>query len=412
MMSASASCFAVGSDRPWIYTSHVTWRKCVKLLVVSHACATPSNQSFFEDVEALAGWSVTLVLPESWKTEYAERTSERWAGFQGEFCPVPVWKSGNIPLHAYRTFFVNLLRRTRPDAIYVHHEPYGLATAQVYLANRLLNRVPIGFYAAQNMEKVYPIPFRWTEQLVLRESAFCFPVTQSALEVLHAKGFHGRAEVLPLAVDRNLYFPQPQQAAAIRQRLGIRESEPVIGYLGRLVEEKGLVTLVHALKLIEAHSWRCVLVGNGPLEAQLRSELLSLGLAERVIFPGYVPHTEAAAWLSMFDILALPSETRTNWKEQFGRVIVEANACGTPVVGTQCGEIPTVLRHTGGGLIVAEANPEEFASALQTLLLDPGQRQALAESGRNTVREQYDQHYLVSRFVATIQNGLGQTASP
>lgn len=374
----------------------------MKLLVVSHACATPLNQSFFADVEQVTGWSLSLVLPTTWKTEYNERRAERWPAYQGAFHAIPVWKSGSIPLHAYRTPFLGLLRAEKPDAIYIQHEPYGVATAQIYLANRLTGKVPIGFYAAQNILKQYPVPFRWTEAMVRKDSSFCFPVTNEARDVLRAKGFRCDAEVLPLAVDSTLYQPKPEAAQAIRKQLGIAADEPVIGYLGRLVPEKGLMTLVAALARIQHLRWRCVLVGSGPLEGTLRAAIAAAGLEHRVVLPGYVAHTEAPNWMSMFDVLALPSETQANWKEQFGRVIVEANACGTPVVGTRCGEIPNVIGHTGGGVVVPEANPEELAAALQQLVEQPSLREELGDRGRAVVAREYDQRFLATRFAETI----------
>lgn len=378
----------------------------MKLLVVSHACATPLNQSFFADVEEVSDWDISLVLPATWKTEYSDRKAERWPTFRGGFYPLPVWKSGHIPLHLYKSFFAKTLWETRPDAIYVQHEPYGVATAQVYLANRLSRHVPIGFYAAQNISKIYPPPFRWTETMVLRDSSFCFPVTREALEVLRQKGYRGDAEVLPLAVNSELYHPMSDAADALRQLNSIGAQELVIGYLGRFVPEKGLLTLIKALKHIEVLPWRCVLVGNGPVEPQIRAAVAELGLTDRILFPGYVPHTDAPAWLSMFDVLALPSETQANWKEQFGRVIVEANACGTPVVGTRCGEIPIIIGHTGGGVIVAESSPEEFANALASLITNPSHVAELASQGQMVVRREYDQRFLATRFAAAISRHL------
>jgi glycosyltransferase involved in cell wall biosynthesis len=386
----------------------------LKLLIVSHACATPLNQGFFSDVEEVTGWKLSLILPETWKTEYIERQAEKWPALAGDFHPTPVWKSGNIPLHVYRNTFLGLLKKFEPNAIYVQHEPYGAATAQIYLANKLSKRVPIGFYAAQNIFKNYPFPFRFTEKMILRESSFCFPVTNEALQVLRAKGYSGDAEVLPLAVDSSLYRPMDDTASRLRKELGIGLEEPIIGYLGRFVPEKGLLTLVKALKLVESLPWRCVLVGSGPLEAEIRSAIVQAGLTDRVIFPGYIAHTDAPTWLSMFDLLTLPSETHGNWKEQFGRVIVEANACGTPVVGTMCGEIPTVINHTGGGLVVPECSPEDFASALEQLIRDPVKRAELGRRGRVVASREYDQHFLATRFAEVISRNVkaGATSAP
>ena len=350
---------------------------------------------------------MSLIVPATWDSEYeANLQVSRWPDFTGEIRSIPVWKPGNIPLHAYKSSFLGELRRAKPDAIYVHHEPYGLATAQVYLANRLTTRCPIGFYAAQNIYKTYPAPFRWFEAKVLQQSDFCFPVTQGALDVLHQKGYEGVAEVLPLAIDRGTYYRRTEQAAALRASLGIAPEEFVVGYLGRLVEEKGLKSLIDAVSGLKGLPWRCVLVGTGGYEKELREQIAQLGIEGKVIFAGYVPHEQAPDWLSLFDVLVLASEARPSWKEQFGRVIVEANACGTPVIGTESGEIGNVLRMTNGGIVVPEADTVALRDALMTLLPDPAYRALLARAGLAVVRDFYDQTNLAGRFAAVIRDAV------
>lgn len=381
----------------------------LKLLVVSHACATPVNQAFFAEVAAQTGWSVDLVIPSSWVSEYnSDLKASRWKDFKGAIHAIPVWKAGNIPLHVYRQTMVSLIRRIRPDVIYVHHEPYGLATLQIYLANKMVDDCPIGFYGAQNIQKRYPIPFRWFESYVLRKSSFCFPVTDGALEVVRQKGYRGIAEVLPLALDREVYHPYPDWADAKRRELGIEKDEFIFGYLGRLVEEKGLDNVLRATAALRGKQWRLVLVGSGPMEAELRVRASELGISEHIYFAGFVPHEEAPKWLSMFDVLVLASETRPNWKEQFGRVILEANACEAAVIGTESGEIGNVLRSTGGGLIVPERNPGKLGNAMLELLEDRNRTRQLALKGARVVREKYDQPYLASRFIATLRDACDQ----
>ena len=384
----------------------------MKLLVVSHACVTPINQRFYADVGELTKWEMTLVLPSTWSTSYeSHMRAERSERFTGSFRPVPVWKAGNVPLHLYKNAMTGILREVRPDAIYMHHEPYGAATFQLCLANSVRGNVPIGFYAAQNIEKKYPPPFRWIEQHVYARSGFAFPCSVGALDVLRRKGYKGTAEVLPLPVELNLYKPMPEWAAATRAERGIGADEFVIGYLGRLVEEKGLKTLLRALAAgLPAQGWRCVLVGGGPLEAELRQLAAELGIADRILFTGFVPHEQAAGWYSLFDVFVLPSETRPSWKEQFGRVIIEANACETAVIGTESGEIGNVLRSTGGGLIVPEANHQELGRAILALMSNPAQRRELAVKGAQVVRKQYNQTHLAGRFAAVIENAVQNRA--
>ena len=379
----------------------------MKLLVVSHACTTPVNQGFYATVAEETGWDISLVVPETWINQYnATPKVERWPAFKGGIRSVPVWNSGSIPLHLYKSPMVGILREERPDAIYVHHEPYGLATSQVFLANKFVGQRPIGFYTAQNIYKTYPMPVPLLERYVEKTAAFCFPVTDGALEVLRRKGYEGKATVLPLPLDKEVYHPNAAGAAKWRADLAISPDTFVLGYVGRLVQEKGLATLFHAATALKGTDWRCVLAGSGPDEAHLRSLVATLGLQDNVIFTGFIPHAEAPALLAMFDVLVLPSETRPNWKEQFGRVIIEANACGTAVIGTESGEIGNVIRKTGGGIIVPEAN---IAALKQAILKLAGNKELVRELGQRgaaAVAESYDQSKLALEFAATISASL------
>ena len=379
----------------------------MKLLVVSHACTTPVNQGFYATVSEETGWDITLVVPETWTNQYNTTPNvQRWPAFKGTIRSIPVWNSGSIPLHIYKSPMTGVLREERPDAIYVHHEPYGLATSQVFLANAFVDKRPIGFYTAQNIYKSYPVPVPWFERYVERTAAFCFPVTDGALEVLRRKGYEGKATVLPLPLDKEVYHPDPSGAAKWRADLSIPADAFVLGYVGRLVQEKGLATLFHAATALVGTNWRCVLAGSGPDEAHLRSLVATLGLQDHVIFTGFVPHAEAPSLLAMFDVLVLPSETRPNWKEQFGRVIIEANACGTAVIGSESGEIGNVIRKTGGGIIVPEANIAALKQAILKLAKNPEMVHEFGERGAAAVAESYDQSKLALEFASTISASL------
>jgi glycosyltransferase involved in cell wall biosynthesis len=383
----------------------------VKLLVISHACVTSINQQFFAEVESQTGWDLILVTPSNWKTEYGKQSnSERWPEYQGELINIPVWKSGSIPLHTYQALFISLLKETQPDVIYVHHEPYAIATAQIYLANAVSSKAKIGFYSAQNIFKTYPIPFRQLEQWVLQSSQFAFPISYSVENVLKAKNCQAKCCVLPLGIDPNIYFPQTGYTQLSTQwHSGI--DEVTIGFLGRIVPEKGLKTLLLALHQIKHISWKLVMAGSGSYESDMKGLAKELGLGDRVLFLGYIPHPEAPQYLSAFDILVLPSETQPNWKEQFGRVIIEAMACGTPVIGSDSGEIPYLIKATGGGLIFPEGQPSHLASCLKQLISDQNLRALLATQGQKVVLEQYTVSSIVQRFTQTIEQCISSKSS-
>jgi len=167
-----------------------------------------------------------------------------------------------------------------------------------------------------------------------------------------------------------------------------------------------LATTLRAMGAIRDRNWRFVLVGSGPYQQTLISLATSLGIEDRLVFVGFVPHEDAAGWLSLFDALILASESRPNWKEQFGRVIVEANACGTPVIGTESGEIGNVLRETSGGLIVPEADPVALSGAMLQLLESPDLAVQLGSEGAANVRDKFDQQTLAGEFIRTLESAM------
>lgn len=378
----------------------------MKLLIVSHPCVTPINQQFYAEVERQTGWELTIVTPSNWKNEYGKRLSpERWSEYRGGLLSIPVWKSGNIPLHIYRSVFIGLLQQLKPDFIYLNHEPYAVATGQIYLANRLSIKKPIGFFTWQNIFKSYPFPFRQMEQWVLKESSLAFPGSKSAEEVIRKKGYQGISVILPSGVDLDIYFPR-LEAQELKSKLRQGENEILIGYLGRIVEEKGLKTLLIALKQIQHLPWRLIVVGSGSYETEFDAIAQNLQLTERISRLGYIPHTEAPLYLSAFDLLVLPSETRPNWKEQFGRVTIEAIACGTPVLGSNSGEIPHLIQATGGGVTFPEAQPEALAEQLKQLIINPSLRSQLVETGRQVVQSNYTNASLAQRFAEAIEKAI------
>jgi glycosyltransferase involved in cell wall biosynthesis len=374
----------------------------MKLLVVSFSCITPVNQGFFAAVEDQTGWDITIVSASTWKSDLSTIDElERWPEFEGRLIPVPVWLSGNIPLHVYRSTFFPIFRDVEPDVIYVHHEAYGLATAQVYFANWLWKQKPIGFYSCQNIVKRYPIPFRFFEQFVYRQSDFSFPITEAVLDVLRQKGYEGPADVLPLGIDTSLYHPKTPLPA---DELGAEPDEVTIGYVGRIVESKGLSTLLRALGRIPDLPWRLVMIGDGPYKDDFQRLAASLNIKDRISHLGYVPHPDVPRYLSSLDVLVLPSETQPNWKEQFGRVVIEAMACGTPVIGSDSGEIPNLIRTTGGGLVFPESDVSTLAAHLKTLILDPQERQRLATDGQQIASQQFALSSLANQFAETVSD--------
>ena len=118
-----------------------------------------------------------------------------------------------------------------------------------------------------------------------------------------------------------------------------------------------------------------------------------------------MPSAKIPAFLHEMDVVVVPSRTRPNWKEQFGRVIVEAMSCGVPVVGSDSGEIPNVIGDAG--LTFAEGDVAALAMQLGKLLNDPSLRSGLSEAGRQRVLALYTQRQIAAQTVELYREVIG-----
>jgi len=200
--------------------------------------------------------------------------------------------------------------------------------------------------------------------------------------VLRAKGFRGAVSVVPqFGVDPDVFAPGPREPHVV--------DKFVIGFAGGLVPEKGIETLLQAMARSWRDGWEVRLAGAGADRDRLRELATSLGLGDAVRFVGRISSTEMPEFYRSLDVLVLPSRTRSNWKEQFGRVLVEAMACGVPVIGSESGEIPGVIGEAG--LLFAEGDAQALSEQLVRLDRDDGLRAELARRGRDRVIASYTQ---------------------
>lgn len=373
----------------------------MRLSVVSHSCVIDTNQAMFAAMEAL-GVTLQLIVPAQWRGDLAGQLAppQRWEGLEAPLTPVPVAMPGRVPLHAYTRSLARHFYLFQPDAIYVENESYAVSTFQTALANRLSVRRPLLFRNNQNLFKRYPPPFGLAERFVLGQAACANVVNEEAGRVLRDKGFKGRVAYLPYGVDPDFYHPH--DARALRETLGLKGT--VFGYAGRLVEEKGIRLLLEAFKRFHLEEDVALLViGDGPLRAHVEAVFATPPFAGRARLLPVVPHREMPLHLSAMHALLLPSLTRPRWKEQFGRVIIEAMACGVPVIGSDSGEIPHLVARLGGGLVAPEGDADALFAAMQRLREAPELYDTLRERGRREVEEQYAYSALAYRFVQLLE---------
>jgi glycosyltransferase involved in cell wall biosynthesis len=341
----------------------------MRVLMLSKACIVGIYQRKLEYI-AQHGINLRVLVPPSWRDERGEQALERVYTQGYELCAIPIRRNGDFHTHYYPTLGREI-RAFQPDIVHIDEEPYNLATWQaLFFARR--NRAKILFFSWQNITRHYPPPFSWGEKWVLNNSDYALMGTDSAGEVWREKGYTGNMAVIPqFGTDETLFTPTPQPSRPF-----------TIGFIGRMVEEKGVWVLLEALRHLQG-DWRCRLAGGGTLRDTLQNAVREMGLVERVAFIPQMPSTEIAQEYAQLDVLVLPSLTRPNWKEQFGRVLIEAMACEIPVVGSDSGAIPDVMGD--GGIITPENNALALCEALQHLMNNPQERARLGKQGRARV---------------------------
>lgn len=357
----------------------------MRILYVSKALVVGTYQRKMEEMARMSSVDLHVAVPPSWRDERGEQQLEltHLDGYQ--LWRLPLLFNGSFHFHLYPGLG-RLLDRVRPDILHMDEEPYNLATAHAaWLAAR--RRLPFVFFTWQNLMRHYPPPFAWFETFVGARTAYAIAGNRDAVAVLRAKGYRGPVTVIPqFGIDPELFRP-----------VDACEDRPfTIGYAGRFVKEKGLTVLFDALaELPETDAWRFVARGSGPLRDVLLTRARALGIADRVVLSPALPSTEMPAFYHSLDVLVLPSLTRPNWMEQFGRVLIEAMACGVPVIGSDSGEIPHVVGDAG--VIVPEGDIAALCTVLVRLMRRPADRAALASAGRRRAVAHFTQAQVAHR---------------
>ena len=367
-----------------------------RLLTIGHSYVVGLNRRLAHEL-AVAGageWEVTAVAPRALEGDLRRITLESLEGERCRLIPLPMAMQRVAHLRHYRR--LQPIMRERWDVVHCWEEPYVAAGWQV------ARSVPPGarfvFATFQNIAKRYPPPLSWMERAVTRRADGWIPFGWTAREALsHRAGYAGcPARVIPPGVDLQVFRADPEAGARIRAELGWDDGAPVVGFLGRFVPEKGVALLLEVLESLRS-PWRALFVGGGPLgPSLLRPFQRRHPSAVRVV--EQVRHDQVPAYLNAMDVLCAPSETTPRWREQFGRMLIEAMACGVCVAGSDSGEIPRVIGEAG--VVLPERNAAAWVAAIESLLADEARRLSLRHAGRRRAEEEFAWPVVARRHLA------------
>jgi glycosyltransferase involved in cell wall biosynthesis len=276
-----------------------------------------------------------------------------------------------------------MISALEPDVVHIH-SPLTLGVMARQAARQL--SIPVVYTNHYLPENVRPGSTRRSR---LFDAAFyaylvqfankCAHVTAptlTALQLLQAQGLRAPAQVISNGIDLRTYCPGAPDSG-VRDRYGLRADRPVILYVGRLSQEKGVDVLLAAVARLTADA-QVAIAGRGPESGRLAAMADRLGLSKRVRFLGFVPDTDLPAIYRLADVFAIPSRA-----ELQSLATMEAMATGLPVVASDAYSLRELVSHGKTGLLITPGRADELAASLDMLLGAPGVR---ARMGQESLR--------------------------
>ena len=352
----------------------------IRVLSIAHtAVEHAAGRLRYQPFARRSDFDIELIVPQRWRQFGRVIDADPPVDPALKVRVMPILLSHLGPFSWYLHVYPGLrreIRRLQPQVIHLWEEPWSLVALQAVL---MRGKAGIVLEVDQNILKRLPQPFEAIRRFVLKRTAHVLSRSPDATSVVRACGYAGPVSEIGYGVDDKTFRPDGPRPAVDPQALRL-------GYVGRLVEEKGLDDELEAMALA-GPGVTLSIIGEGPHQAKLMARITELGLEGRVsILPWSTPD-KVAAFIRGLDALVLLTRTTPVVKEQFGRVIIEAQACGVPVIGSTCGAIPSVI--ADGGWVVPEGDPQALADVIAAMRADPS---SVAEKGRRA------QENVVARF--------------
>jgi len=331
------------------------------------------------------GHAVTLLVPDPGTGSQPGHVDDQQVGFACSSSVRWPWYDGMrlalLSLSAAR----RVISALAPDVIHIH-SPLTLGVMARRAARQL--SIPVIYTNHYLPENVRP---GRTRRSRLFDAAFyaylvrfanqCAHVTAptvTALQLLRAQGLRAPAQVISNGIDLRTYCPGPADSV-IRDRYGLRADRPVILYVGRLSQEKGVDVLLSAVARLTTRA-QVAIAGRGPDSVRLAATADRLGLSDRVKFLGFVPDPDLPAIYRLADVFVIPSKA-----ELQSLATMEAMATGLPVVASDAYSLRELVSHGKTGLLTTPGRADELAASLDMLLGAPGVRARMSQESLRAV---------------------------
>ncbi len=356
----------------------------MRVLALSHSYIMKPYRRKFALIAEKPDVEMRVITTDRWYESIQEIRFEPDSDVRCNEFACPIRFSGYGSRFYYRGGLRTHFEDFQPEIIHLEEEPWSVNALQVirlkrkYCPNsRFIFRTSLSIPAKQKFGFI-PI---WIERQVFRETDMAFPLSENAARILKQRGYHGKAIPFPNGVDLRLFHKT--DVKQLSTSLGL-EGHFVIGYLGRLVESKGVDTLLAAAAKLRIE-YRLLIIGRGEYKASLVEIAEKLGIADKIVWVDGMLPEKVPEYVNCMDTVVLPSRTTPDWVEFFGRVLIEGMACEAPVIGSDSGEIPKVIGDAG--LVFPEGDAEALADRLEQIAQNPSFAAQLVQRGLKRVSE-------------------------
>lgn len=380
----------------------------MKILVVSHTYLIAFNQrKWVQLLEIAPNVQIRLITPRFLPTAFGIRGRERNAALDANVVV-------NLPSYFNRShmhyliapfWFARLLRNFKPDRIHIEEDPHSAVGFEAILLARLFARqAKISFFLWDNLAREPGGIKGWIKGSLNRFGLGCADLVicgnrQGQALLQEKKNYAGRSVVLPqLGLTASEYAGGKN--FELREELGVGRETVLIGYVGRMVPEKGIMTLLDAFAGLDDRDCRLVLLGSGPMEPKIEA-FCQTQPPGRVIHVNAVPHEKVPHYMRALDLFVLPSLSTPTWVEQFGIVLAQAMLAGVPCVGSSSGAIPDVIGP--GGVVFKEGDANALLNQLLRLIDSPLQRSRFGELARSYALAHYTQQAVASAYLVAFR---------
>jgi L-malate glycosyltransferase len=301
--------------------------------------------------------------------------------------------NSNINYLKIVTKIKSIVDRIEPDILHAHY-----ATGYGFLG-RICKYHP--FIISVWGSDIFEFPRKsWLHRSLLKTNLQAADIVLSTSKIMAAETqkyipIDKPIEITPFGVDTDLFLPTGD-------RYGDREYL-TIGIIKTLESIYGIDILITAFSLISKQysNLKLLIIGNGSQLTALQQQAIDLGLDNRIEFLPAIPHHLVPAYLAKIDVFVMPSR-----EESFGVAVLEASACGLPVVASNVGGLPEVIADGVTGFLVPPGQPQAISEKISKLIESPALRQSMGTNGRNFVEENYKWSDSLHKMSAIYQSFL------